>query len=128
MVGRVLHHLLARLADRLADLARDHLRDLVGALHADRKSGTAEVDALQQRDLAPRAERLRGSLHGGVDLGRRRSRDRSEQLARSRAPDLDLLPVPGNPFAADVGVLTGRYRHFLSFRTVENSLACPLGH
>ena len=42
VVGRVLHHLLARLADRLADLAGDHLRDLLGPIHADRERVAAE--------------------------------------------------------------------------------------
>jgi hypothetical protein len=115
VVGRVLDHLLAGLADGLPDLAGDHLGDLVRALHADRERGAAELDALQQRDLAPRLEGVGCRLHRGVDLVGGGCGDRSEQLARPRAPDLDLLAVAGNPLAADVRVLSCRNRHGLSF-------------
>jgi hypothetical protein len=70
VVGRVLDHLLTRLADRLPDFAGDHLGDLVGALRADRERRAAELDPLQQRDLAPGLESLGGSRYGGIHLGR----------------------------------------------------------
>ena len=51
VVGRVLDHLLARLADRLPDLARDHLRELLGALGADLERPPAQLDALEHGTL-----------------------------------------------------------------------------
>jgi hypothetical protein len=111
VVGGVLHHLLARLPDGLADLPRDHLGDLVRALHAQGERRTAELDALEERDLAPGRERLGGGRHRRVDLRRRRGRNRSQRLARRRAGDLDLLAVAGDPLPADIRVLPGRNRH-----------------
>src|SRR6185503_3529299 len=47
VIGGVLDHLLARLADRLAGLAGDHPRDLLGAIHADVVGPAADLDPLE---------------------------------------------------------------------------------
>ena len=68
VVGGVLDHLLARLADRLAGLARDHARDLLGAIHADVVGAPADLDALEHARAAPRLEGRGGGRDGLVDL------------------------------------------------------------
>ena len=68
VVGRVLDHLLARLADRLAGLAGDHARDLLGALHADVVGAPADLDPLEHARPAPRLEGRGGGSDRLVDL------------------------------------------------------------
>ena len=119
VVGGVLDHLLARLADRLAGLARDHPRDLLGAIHADLVGVPADLDALEHARAAPRIEGRRGRGHGLIHLGGGRRAHRAEHLARRRAAHLDQLAVAGKPLAVDERTALGQHLGHVALLELE---------
>ena len=117
VVGGVLDHLLARLADRLAGLAGDHAGDLLRPVHADVVGPPADLDSLEHARPAPRLEGRGGRGDGLIHLVGSRSAHCAEALARGRAAHLDLLASAGHPLAADECPALGQHLSHLSLLT-----------
>ena len=96
-----LFHLLDRLADRLAGLARDHLGDLRVATLADLKGVPTNVDARHQWCATPRWEGIGSSLNSRRQLRTRSRVDGADETVVPRAMNLDQFTFTRVPLARD---------------------------
>jgi len=96
-----LFHLLDRLANRLAGLARDHLGDLWVTTLADLKGVTTNVDARHQWRTTPRWKGIGSSLDRRFQLRTRSRIDRADEAVVPRAMNLDQFALARVPLARD---------------------------
>ena len=88
VVGRE-RHLLARERDRLADVPRLDLRELLGVVGDHVGELQQQLGTLAGRRVEPLGQRLLRALDGLVDLVGRHVRDGADRLARRRVQDFE---------------------------------------
>ena len=96
-----LFHLLDRLTNRLAGLARDHLGDLRITTLADLEGVSTNVDARHQWRTTPSRESIGSSLDGRLQLRTRSGIDRADEAVVPRAMNLDQFALARVPLARD---------------------------
>src|SRR5262249_14328694 len=104
VLARVLDHLLAGLADRLAHLERYLAGDGLVALLAQVVGLVQQVDAVEKRRLLPGRKGVLSRSHRLVNLPSRAAADRPDDLARVRATDLDHSVASVSPLTVNQGL------------------------